>query len=830
MAGSWRGTGLAIAMLASMSAPVGRLSAQGTGSLRGVIVQAGDQLPVAGAMVGFANQRFRTVSDPLGRFALPPVPAGRHALLVRALGYQGDSIIVTIQAGSTISLEVSLAPAPLQVSEIVVSGASRFPETVMRAPAAITRVSPSLERDYGPTGQVPQILSRIPGVDAVQSGMNDWNVNARGFNTTNTRRVVVLLDGRDLALAFLGSQEWPALSIPLEDLGEVEFIRGPGSALYGPNAFGGVLTFTTPTAREVAGTKISVAGGEIGTLQGGVRHASVFGDGRFGYRVHGGYARTDTWARSRTSSGDLAREYADAIDTVRYPVRPPAPGFETIALQDDALTRAYGGARFDYYADAGTATAEFGHSVNENESMVTGAGRLQIGHAARPWARIAWESDHFKAFTYISNRSSDEQINLSSGVNIREESSTLHAETQYNQTVLGGRGRVVVGGSARSLHVDSDNTLLPPETDNRTDHFLAAFGQVEYDLGANVRALAAARLDGGNLFDTEFSPKAALVWTPDPRHALRLTVNRAFKTPVALEYFLAVPAAPPADFSGLEAALRASPLGPSLSDVPQGTLFTNSAQVPILALGNENLDVEHITSWEAGWKSQLTRGVFVTVDAYFARLNSFVTELLPGVNPTYAPWTAPLQVPAEDRATVAATVRDALISVGQDFVAAALTRLPDGSTAIVVSVGNSGRAKEYGVELGMTATLSSHFEVDANYSYSRFDVDESSFGLAQAILPNTPRHKSNMSIAYEGPHGLDLRASARLVSSFDWAGGVFVGRVPAQQTLDFMAGYRLTPALRAQLTATNVLDQRRYQVFGGPMIGRRVLAGMTATL
>jgi outer membrane receptor protein involved in Fe transport len=290
-----------------------------------------------------------------------------------------------------------------------------------------------------------------------------------------------------------------------------------------------------------------------------------------------------------------------------------------------------------------------------------------------------------------------------------------------------------------------------------------------------------------------------------------------------------VPAAPPADFSGLEAALRASPLGPLLADVPQGALFTNSAQVPVFALGNEDLDVEHITSWEVGWKSQVTSGVFVTADAYYARLNGFVTELLPGVNPTYGPWTAPEQVAIQNRATVEAAVTNALTSVGQAFAAAALTRLRDGSTAIVVSVGNSGRAKEYGLELGVTGVLSSEFEVDANYSYSGFEIDASSFGAATQILPNTPRHKGNVSLAYEGPTGFDMRLSGRFVTSYDWAGGVFIGRVPAQQTADLTAGYRITPALRASLTATNVLDQRRYQVFGGPLIGRRVLAGLTAT-
>src|SRR5918999_1124157 len=105
------------------------------------------------------------------------------------------------------------------------------------------------------TGQAPLALQTVPGVDVVQSGVNDFNVNARGFNSSLNRRVLTLQDRRDLAIAFLGSQEWNGLAQPLDDLGKVEMVRGPGSALYGANAFSGVVNITTPEAREVLGSK-----------------------------------------------------------------------------------------------------------------------------------------------------------------------------------------------------------------------------------------------------------------------------------------------------------------------------------------------------------------------------------------------------------------------------------------------------------------------------------------------------------------------------------------------------------------------------------------------
>jgi outer membrane receptor protein involved in Fe transport len=55
-----------------------------------------------------------------------------------------------------------------------------------------------------------------------------------------------------------------------------------------------------------------------------------------------------------------------------------------------------------------------------------------------------------------------------------------------------------------------------------------------------------------------------------------------------------------------------------------------------------------------------------------------------------------------------------------------------------------------------------------------------------------------------------------------------VGEVPASQFVDVNAGYRFNPNFRVFAIATNVFDQQRFQLFGGSVIGRRVLGGITA--
>ncbi len=208
------------------------LTAQETGTVQGTVTQADDGGPLRGVIVSVRGTGISAVTDRDGRYTLNRVPAGPRTIVVRWLGYRTREVAVTVTAGQTATADAALEPQPVTLSEVIVEGVSRAPERVVEAPAAVSVVDPAVARDFAVTGQAPLAVAKLPGSDVVQSGVNDFNVNVRGFNSSLNRRVLVLMDGRDLAIAFLGSQEWPALSASLDDLGRIEMVRGPGSALY----------------------------------------------------------------------------------------------------------------------------------------------------------------------------------------------------------------------------------------------------------------------------------------------------------------------------------------------------------------------------------------------------------------------------------------------------------------------------------------------------------------------------------------------------------------------------------------------------------------------
>ncbi len=727
------------------------------------------------------------------------------------------------------TLDVTLEPQPVSLADLTVSAASREPERITEAPAAVTTVDPRVLQTTAPTGQAPLALAQAPGVDLVQSGINDFNINARGFNSSLNRRVLTLLDGRDLAIAFLGSQEWNTLPVALDELRDMELVRGPGSALYGANAFAGVINMTTLSPRESPGAKLSLSGGELASFKVDGRWAGTFADGRMGARVNGGWSTSDTWTRSRTSADglDIAREYAEAGVTAAatrpeaLPLAGQTLGAGRAAEGDrDPLTSLYGSGRLDYYLDNGGAfTVEGGASQVENETLVTGIGRVQVIKGFKPYARMAYNSDHLNVFTYWNRRESKEpQYSLASGAPLIEKSDIFHLEAQGNTRFMDDAARVIVGASFRQYNVNTEGTLMQVADDDRHDKIYSVYGQLEYKLTDQLRLVGAARYDEGDLFDGQFSPKGGIVWSPNPNHSFRFTVNRAFQTPNYSEFFLNAVAGTQS-LSQLEAGLRASPLGPALAGVPQGQLFSASNTVPILAWGNRNLDVEKTIGYELGWKGSLSDRAYVTVDAYLNNIKDFVTDLLQGVNSDVPAWMAPAAVPEAYRAQLAGAVKG---------LAPGVTTLGNGASAVVVSYTNEGEVEQKGIDVGLGLQLNNAFRLDGTFSWFDFKVKSQNAG--DQLLPNTPKTKGTVSLSYDGvTNGIDASVSMRLIAGYDWAAGVFVGPVPSSQTLNASAGYQLAPNFRLFATGTNILDQKRYFLYGGSVIGRRVLGGITAT-
>src|SRR5215470_723596 len=146
-----------------------------------------------------------------------------------------------------------------------VEAASRYKQLITEAPSSVTVVTSDEVKKYGHR-TLADILQSVPGL-YVTYDRNYSFLGVRGFNLgDNNNRVLLLVDGHRLNnslsdSAYLGTEF--ILDVDLID--RVEIIRGPGSSLYGNNAFFGVINVITRKGRDMSGNGVE-ASGEAGSF------------------------------------------------------------------------------------------------------------------------------------------------------------------------------------------------------------------------------------------------------------------------------------------------------------------------------------------------------------------------------------------------------------------------------------------------------------------------------------------------------------------------------------------------------------------------------------
>ena len=138
---------------AAMLASAAHAQAQQAGTVTGRVTAAARETPLEGITIVARGTR-GTVTDGEGRYVLTGVPAGQDTIEFRWLGYRPRREALTIAAGQTRNLDIVLEPAPVRLGEVLVTAASRQPERIVDAPAAISVVEPNPCRSLWSTSTV----------------------------------------------------------------------------------------------------------------------------------------------------------------------------------------------------------------------------------------------------------------------------------------------------------------------------------------------------------------------------------------------------------------------------------------------------------------------------------------------------------------------------------------------------------------------------------------------------------------------------------------------------------------------------------------------------
>ncbi|MCG6968828.1 MAG: TonB-dependent receptor plug domain-containing protein, partial [Gammaproteobacteria bacterium] len=160
----------------------------------------------------------------------------------------------------------------LAFDEEMISIATGGEQSLARAPAVATVIT---AKDIEAMGaqKLDQVLESVPGLHVSLSPLRFTpNYSIRGIYTTFNPQVLMLMNGIPITQMWLGDRGVGAL--PISDISRIEVIRGPGSAVYGADAFAGVINIYTKSAEEKAGTQINAFAGSFDTTQASILYGS----------------------------------------------------------------------------------------------------------------------------------------------------------------------------------------------------------------------------------------------------------------------------------------------------------------------------------------------------------------------------------------------------------------------------------------------------------------------------------------------------------------------------------------------------------------------------
>ncbi|KGE86585.1 MAG: TonB-dependent receptor [Phaeodactylibacter xiamenensis] len=224
------------------------LTAQQT-LLTGRVTDAKTGEPLIAATISLQGQG--TVTNFDGFYELE-ADAGKHLLKASYVGYETYETEVNLPEGGTIELNMALDPrATVLETATVTSG--KFEKPLSKVTVSLEVLQPDLIENTGKVS-IDEALEKLPGVTII-----DGQANIRGgsgYSQGAGSRVLLLVDDIPILSADAGFPNWD--DVPIENIAQVEVVKGAGSALYGSSALNGIINVRTAYAKSAPETEAAV--------------------------------------------------------------------------------------------------------------------------------------------------------------------------------------------------------------------------------------------------------------------------------------------------------------------------------------------------------------------------------------------------------------------------------------------------------------------------------------------------------------------------------------------------------------------------------------------
>ncbi len=459
-------------------------------------------LPLPGANVIVVGTSSGAISDFDGKFTLTVSQNPPFTVQVSSVGFETSTQEITEN-----NQDISVALKEGSVLDEVVISASRTPERIFESPVTVERfgikeIKNTASADfYGG-------LENLKGVDVNTNSLTFQSINTRGFATFANTRFMQLVDGMD--------NSTPALNFPIgnlvgmieTDVQSVELLPGASSALYGANAFNGILFMRSKNPFDHEGISVSLkrgmtsqeAAGDNAYTDLGIRMAHKFNE-KFAGKVNFGYLKGTDWAATSEVDSDMnggnratnpnyngINVYGDEVSTnikqvgVALENLGVLPGGASALLPDTNVSRTGYNERYLTNYNAESIKADWGlyyrpfendfeisyvGKVGTGNTIYQGTNRYNIKNFFQQQHKLEVRNDNFFARGYVvSDNAGDSYDMVFTGININrawKDDSTWFGEYAgtYVLQTLGGATNDQAHAAARAV---ADTGMYMPGT------------------------------------------------------------------------------------------------------------------------------------------------------------------------------------------------------------------------------------------------------------------------------------------------------------------------------------------------------------------------------
>ncbi|HLP98954.1 MAG TPA: TonB-dependent receptor [Sideroxyarcus sp.] len=434
-------------------------------------------------------------------------------------------------------------------------------QPITRAPAVASVITSQDIEAMGAT-DLDQALESVPGLHVSMSHIAQKPIYGfRGIATLNNPQVLMLVNGLPITNVFWGdrSQIWGGM--PLENVARIEVIRGPGSALYGADAFSGVINVITKTAADIKGTETGVRTGSFNTHDAWLQHGGKLGalDAAFYLRAgntdgHKGIIQQDAQSTFDQAFGSNASLAPGPLNNER----------KAIDARADLASEAW---RFRAaYQKREMGVGALGGSIDPNGRGTASRLYLDLDYAQANWAPN-WDVSGVVGFFDVKEKPVDHYTLFPAGAfggafpngmlagpghserHTHASVSAVHTGFEEHRIRIGAGYRVEdLYEVTETKNFDATFAPLPGLVDATGNPALVyllphkrnvsfAFIQDEWNLAKDWALTAGVRHDNYSDFGGTTNPRIALVWDASYNVVIKLMHGTAFRAPSFSEQY-----------------------------------------------------------------------------------------------------------------------------------------------------------------------------------------------------------------------------------------------------------------------------------------------------